>query len=221
MPGIAALSLDSIGVVVGAVLTLMVLSYIVGDNPLYRVALHLFIGLLVGYSFSVVFREVLLERVFGQLAGNPYSVVVPVILGVLLLIKGLPRHAYIGNLSLAYLIGVGSAVALSGALLGTIIPQVNATGRALRPGTPGLVAAVNGLLVIIGTVCTLLVFNFTARGGAGLSGSWARVASAVSWLGRLFLSVAFGVAFAGALTASLSIFVGRLVHLLDAVLMFF
>ena len=39
-------NLDIIGAVLGAVFTLMVLSYLLGDNPLYRLALHLFVGAL-------------------------------------------------------------------------------------------------------------------------------------------------------------------------------
>ena len=117
---------ETAGLVAGAVLTLLIFSYLLGDNPLYRLAVHLFVGALVGYSFGIVFRDVLLDMVFAQLLDDPSVVVVPLVLGILLLIKGLPRHAYIGNSSVAYLVGVGSAVALSGALLGTIVPQVGA-----------------------------------------------------------------------------------------------
>jgi len=220
MPDLGAISLDSLGAVAGVVLTLMIFSYLLGDNPLYRLALHLFIGALVGYSFGVVLREVFLLKVMVELAEYPYAVVPPIILGILLLIKGFPRHAYVGNFSMAYLAGVGAAVALSGALLGTLIPQVNATGRALKPGSPGLLPVVNGLLVVVGAVCALMAFNFTTWRRGRLAGSWTRFVSAASWVGRLFLSVAFGVAFAGALTASLSILVGRVQYLIDFVLTF-
>ncbi|HET90837.1 MAG TPA: hypothetical protein ENN99_08895, partial [Chloroflexi bacterium] len=104
--------LDAIGTVVGAVLTLMIFSYLLGDNPLYRLALHLFVGALVGYSFGVVVREVGIKMVLYQLIINPLAVVIPVVLGILLIFKGFPRQAYIGNFSVAYLTGVGAAVAL-------------------------------------------------------------------------------------------------------------
>jgi len=123
--------LEIAGLVAGAVLTLLIFSYLLGDNPLYRLALHLFVGALLGYSFGIVLRDVLRNIVLAQLSTDPLAVMVPLVLGILLLFKGFPKQAYVGNLSVAYLVGVGTAVALSGALLGTLVPQVGATGRAL------------------------------------------------------------------------------------------
>ena len=209
--------LDIAGLVLGVVLTLLIFSYLLGDNPLYRLALHLFIGVLVGYSFGIVLRDVLLKMALSQLPSNPI-LLVPLVMGLwLFLFKSLPRLAYMGNFVIAYLIGVGTAVALSGALLGTIIPQVGATGRILS--TDALASLrlgpLDGLLIIIGTVCTLMAFTFTARKQRGLAGAWAQIVGLMAGIGRVFLIFAFGVAFAGALTASLSIFIGRIQYLID------
>ncbi len=209
--------LDLIGVVAGAVLTLLILSYVLGDNPLYRFALHLFTGALVGYSLGIALR-MLLSKLLDPLFSREYIVVVPVILAVFLLLKGLRRYAYLGNISLAYLVGVGAAVALSGALFGTLLPQVAATGRAFaqpvgRLGGP--------LIVLVGSVTTLMVFAFTgrqARGGVGRL--WARLVEVSAWVGRWFLVIALGVAFAGAVTAALSVLIGRVQALIDVALRF-
>ncbi len=214
--------LDIVGLVLGAVLTLMIFSYLVGDNPLYRLALHLFVGALVGYSFGIVLRDVLFKMVLAQLLTNPLAVVIPLVLGILLLFKGFPKQAYVGNFSVAYLVGVGTAVALSGALLGTLVPQIGATGRALSFDSldlfrlADLQRLADGLLVVVGTVCTLMAFNFTACKERGLAGTWRRIVGLLAWIGRGFLLFAFSVAFAGALTASLSIFIGRIQYLIDA-----
>jgi hypothetical protein len=211
--------LDIVGLVTGAVLTLVIFSYLLGDNPLYRLALHLFVGALVGYSFGIVLRDVLVGMVLEQLSNNPLAVVVPLVLGILLLFKGFPRQAYVGNFSVAYLVGVGTAVALSGALLGTLIPQVEATGRALSPSSLASfrTGPLDGLLIIVGTICTLMAFTFTARkrGGLTLTGVWGQIVKLTAGIGRIFLIFAFGVAFAGALTPSLSIFIGRIQYLID------
>ena len=85
--------LETAGLVVGAVLTLLIFSYLLGDNPLYRLALHLFVGALVGYSFGIVVRDVFVGLVLAQLLTNPLAVIVPLVLGILFLFKGFPRQA--------------------------------------------------------------------------------------------------------------------------------
>jgi hypothetical protein len=208
--------LETAGLVVGAVLTLLVFSYLLGDNPLYRLALHLFVGALVGYSFGIVVRDVLLGMVLGQWLTDPQAVLAPLVLGLLLLFKGFPRYAYVGNIAVAFLVGVGAAVALSGALLGTLIPQVGATGRAMS--LPSLLSfragLLDGLLIVVGTVCTLMASTFAAQKQRGLAGAWGQIVRLAAGIGRVFLIVALAVAFAGAVTASLSIFIGRLQYLI-------
>lgn len=208
--------LETAGLVMGAVLTLLVFSYLLGDNPLYRLALHLFIGALVGYSFGIVVRDVLLGMVLGQWLTDPQAVLAPLVLGLLLLFKGFPRYAYVGNIAVAFLVGVGAAVALSGALLGTLIPQVGATGRAMS--LPSLLSfragLLDGLLIVVGTVCTLMASTFAAQKQRGLAGAWGQIVRLAAGIGRVFLIVALAVAFAGAVTASLSIFIGRLQYLI-------
>lgn len=201
---------------VGAALTFFILSYLAGDNPLYRLALYLFVGAIVGYSFGVVLREVLVGMALSRLLSRPSSAVAPIVLGVLLLFKGFPKQAYVGNLSVAYLIGVGTAVALGGALLGTLAPQVAAVGRALSPIPLSnfRFGLVDGLMVVLGTVSTLMSFTFfQTKDRTGKA--WGRILDGVAWVGRVFLVSAFGVAFAGALTASLSILIGRMQYLID------
>jgi hypothetical protein len=209
--------LELVGLFLGATMTFFSLSYLAGDNPLYRLGLYLFIGTLVGYSFGTVFREVLVGMALPRLLSDPSVAVVPLMLGILLLFKGFPRQAYIGNFSMAYLVGVGTAVALGGVLFGTLAPQVGATGRAfssasLRAFRFGLL---DGLMVVLGTVCTLLAFTFTRLPRQGEWAVWGKVLSRAASIGRVFLIVAFGLAFAGAVTASLSIFIGRVQTFID------
>ncbi len=203
-------TLDTIGLIVGVVLTLSVFSYLLGDNPLYRLALHIFVGTLVGYSLGIVIKGVLLDDILANLRGNP-AMVIPLVLSLLLLFKFFPKYADGGNISIAYLVGVGTAVALGGAFLGTLGPQVRATGEAFSAFSG------DGFLILVGTICTLMSFSFITQKKHGLAGKWGQVVKMMSWVGRCFLIVAFGVAFAGALTASLSIFIGRIQYIIDAV----
>ncbi|MGD2104746.1 MAG: hypothetical protein PVJ55_06505 [Anaerolineae bacterium] len=211
---------ELVGPVIGAVLSLLVLSYLIGDNPLYRMALHVFVGALTGYSLGVVLREVLGKMVLQQLLDEPSTVLVPLILGLLVVSKGFPKRAYMGNFPVAYLVGVGTAVALGGALLGTLVPQVLASGQALGTASSETLrlGVLDGIMIVLGTVCTLLAFTFAQPGRRGDTHDWKRVLDGVAQVGRVFLIIAYGLAFSGAITASLSMFIGRLQYIVDSAL---
>lgn len=210
------MSFELAGMALGLLLTILVLSYILGDNPFYRLALHVFLGALVGYAFGVMIREVWLKLIVNPLLEDSIGnmiVVIPMLIGLaLFFFKSIPRLAYIGNFPLAFLIGVGIAVALVGAFVGTLAPQFEATANAMNADP------VEGVTIAIGTVCTLLAFDFTfTQKRRGLGGALGTVIELAGKIGRFFLTIAFGVAFAGAITAALSIFIGRVQYLIETV----
>ena len=56
--------LDLVGAILGFVLTIFVFSYIAGDNVLFRIASHLFIGVTAGYVAIVIVQNVILPQMF-------------------------------------------------------------------------------------------------------------------------------------------------------------
>ena len=56
--------IEAISALIGLILTLLIFSYLIGDNPLFRLALYLFIGVASGYAAVVVWHSVLLPRLF-------------------------------------------------------------------------------------------------------------------------------------------------------------
>src|SRR5512136_772844 len=174
-----AMYADSIGFIVSALLTIMVLSYAFGDNVLFRLAMHIFIGVATGYAVVVVVLNVLVYRLFlpiyqslgegGDLPGVISLVGVPLLLGLWLLAKVFPRSR-LGNPVVGFLVGVGAATAIGGAVMGTIFPQTMATasGFAPNPSDPEpLNTFAQGLVILVGSVITLISFHFSARTTAG------------------------------------------------------
>ena len=116
--------IELISALAGLLLTLMVFSYLIGDNPLFRVAVYLFIGVASGYAATAVWHYVLVPRLFQSLATfNPLAII-PLIFALSLLAKLLPRVSWIGSFAMAVLVGVGAAAGIGGALIGTLLPQV-------------------------------------------------------------------------------------------------
>jgi len=220
------MSAEIIGLAVGAGLTLLTFGYLLGDVPLvgtlfkagYRLALHIFIGTLVGCVFGIVVHEVGINLILRYLTSDPV-ILVPLLMGMgLFFFKRIKRLAYVGNFFLAYLIGVGIAVALAGALQGTLIPQVEATSHALSLQSSNPIDLIKGLTIVAGTICTLMAFNSTTQGGQGLARLWNSAVRLMAKVGRWFLIFVFGITFAGALTTALSIFISRIQFLIDAIL---
>jgi FtsH-binding integral membrane protein len=198
---------------IAVVLTVMVLSRIVGDNLLFRAAQYLFVGVSLGLAFVVAYHQVLRPAIGAVIAnqeGASIRYLVPLALGLLLLPRITKRQewSWLANIPLALVFGVGAALAVGGAILGTLIPQIVDTAN--RP-LGGDLAQVAGVVVLtIGTIVTLSAFYYTVprESGAG------RVVALAAVLGHWLLMIAFGFFFAGALQTYLSALTERLSELL-------
>ncbi|MDD3827425.1 MAG: hypothetical protein PHY79_15775 [Anaerolineae bacterium] len=219
--------IDSLDTVVAVLLTLFVFSFLLGDNALYRLAEHLFVGVAIGYAVVIAFHSVLVPRLITPLAegletqnwGQVLLALIALLFGLLLLLKPLRSLSWWGNLSIALLLGIGAALAIGGALLGTLIPQVAATADMPRYSAlygPGL-GLFSGIVVVVGTIGVVLHFHF----GRGREGRFSALRDAVvhSWggLGRWFVLIAFAAILATTFLSRLSLLVGRVQFVLDSV----
>ena len=89
--------IDLITGAIGFLLTVMVFSYLIGDNFLYRLATHILIGVGAAYITVTVITDVLWPRlvqpILAQSSTQPIDVIVAgigLILSVMLLFKALP-----------------------------------------------------------------------------------------------------------------------------------
>jgi hypothetical protein len=196
------MSVEIISAVVGFLLTLMIFSYLIGDNPLFRIAVYIFIGVSSGYAATVVVYYVLIPKLGNLLQVNDLYqfilAVIPLSLGVSLVAKFFPRTSWIGNFAMALLVGVGAATAIGGALLGTLIPQFQAAIgafdlRSAGGGTNMILKLVEGTVMFFGTVLTLASFHFSAGRAADGTPKRNSILEGLAWFGRIFIAITFGV----------------------------
>ena len=196
--------------------TLSIFSYLIGDNPLYRITVHLFVGVSAGYVASVVWWQVLLPDLGYPLIQGSMTqrawVIVPLVLGVLMLMKISPRLSNLGGPAMAYLVGVSAAVAIGGAVSGTLLPQFLATVNIfdLRAAASPFDVILNGTFILAGVVTTLAYFHFGARMAADGSVRRFGLIELIAFIGGIFLAVTLGVLFAGVYSAALAAFIERL-----------
>jgi hypothetical protein len=219
---------DFLSGLAGVVISLALLSYLIADNPVYRVASHFFIGVSAGYVTLLAWYAVLQPLLFGplgagvtggKLAGNPRLLgilLAGLVGGLLLLLKTVRVARPLGTWVLALMVGVGAAVAVGGALTGTLIPQTVAAMGSLLPLDQGgrwPALALEALFTLIGTLATLGFFYYGGRAEPGSPVERPALVKPVAFVGQLFIGVAFGVMYAGALAASVAIFAQRLAEM--------
>ncbi len=217
MPAVSAVSLANLFTgAISFLLTLMVLSYLIGDNPVFRVAVYIFIGVAAGYAAAVAWHQVIYPRlVIPLLAGSLAErvlAVVPLVLAILLLFKLSPRTARLGNPSMAFLVGVGAAIAVGGAITGTLFPQVQASMSRFNLSTAGqfwLEKISEGIVMLIGTITTLVYFHYGAKATAA-GPRRGKLTGILGWVGQAFIAITFGVLFAGVLMAAVAALIERL-----------
>ena len=211
---LGTISTDLITGSLSFVFTLLILSYVVGDNPAFRAAVHAFVGVSTGYIAVAVFRLVIVDKMILPLVTGGMNervfLAFPLILSLLLLGKMFAGTEWVGRPVVAFLVGVGTAAAIGGAVLGTIFPQVLATAGMfdIKSGlTVG--GLVTGFFILVGTITTLAYFQFTIRGKNTSAGKRGWFVGFFALLGQVFIVITLGVIFAGVLAASLTAFVDR------------
>jgi hypothetical protein len=207
---------DTIWTAVAFGLTLCVFSYLFGDNFFFRLATYSFVGVSAGYVFVLVIFQVLIPRLIIPLQNYGIGellvfVIPPLIGGALLLTKISPRLSGLGTIPMAYLVGVGAAVAVGGAVFGTLAGQINGVTSTIA------ISFVEGFIVLVGTICTLAYFQFGGSAKAGQPAARSALVEGLAKAGQVFIGITLGALFAGVYTAALTAFMERIEFLVTTI----
>ena len=220
---------DGMITVISFVLTLMVFSYVLGDIPiarnLYRIAVYIFVGMTAAFTTIVTLEGVLFPYLQDiqnpatswTVLGNAGDIIIfftAILFGLLLLLKPIARLSWLTNAVFAVVIVVGSAVAVIGALTGTLFPLIRTSTTVSPAVTTDLVALINMVVIFFGTVSSLLYFQYQAKqddDGQIIQGAIIR---RTRWIGKVFIVTTLGAIYATATLTSLTILTERIGFLL-------
>ncbi len=214
-----------------ALLTLCILSFLYKDNPLYKLAEHLFVGISAGYYIVLNFWTVVIPNLYDPLmrsftgrdpvthavvqqVGGPFQgslgdyrgwLLIPALLGVLLFTRMVSRIQWMSRWSLAMIIGVYAGLKTTGFAQGDLVAQVQGSMQPLWTGE--LWAGLNAMLFTVGLLTSLLYF-FYSKEHKGALGVAART-------GIVFLMVSFGAGYGYTVMSRLSLLIGRFQFLLE------
>lgn len=210
---------------VGGCLTLMIFSFLYKDNPFYKFAEHLFVGVSAAYWMVVAFWTTLIPNMLGAIypasqgwfAVNPEEAatlmaqspqwfrILPLILGFMMLTRLVPNWAWMSRWPMAFIIGFAAGTNLTRYLQSDFIAQIRSTLIPLVVFDHGAFSfgASFTNIVIVGGVLSALVYFFFSKEHKGWFGHTART-------GIWVLMVAFGAAFGYTVMARVSLLIGRM-----------
>ncbi len=202
--------MDSMGMIIGTwlagFLTLAILSFLYKDNPFYKLAEHLYVGVSAGYWLIYVaffdIKPMLIDTFMSETGFEKWIILIPGALGLIMLSRWFPKIAWLSRWPIAFTVGIGAGLGITANLQGYVLPQVQAT---ILPLTGFTVADLSNLILIIGVVTTLMYFYFS-KPHKGLLGGGAKI-------GIVFIMVSFGASFGYTLMARISLLIGRLYFL--------
>ncbi len=212
---------ELIGTWVGAGLTLFCFSFLYKDNPFYKFAEHLYVGISAGYWTSLEYHNVFRPNLWDPLMGldpnlifsfpqlsfaffwQSIILVVPFVFGILFFTRFTKNFAWLSRWSMALIIGIFAGIAIIGYGTGDLILQIYANFLPLWTGN--WLTSLNNILLTIGVVTSLIYFFFSKE-HKGALGSGAKI-------GIWFLMISFGASFGYTVMSRMSLLIGRIYFL--------
>ena len=127
-------------------LTLFIFSFLYQDNPLFKLAEHLYVGVSVGYTIVKTCDSVVVSLIYRPIVEQgEIALLIPVAIGFLMLTRYVPKAAWMSRYAFAFIVGLGSGLAIPRTISSFILKQVEDTVRPLlsMAGGDGLTFSMN------------------------------------------------------------------------------
>jgi hypothetical protein len=238
------ISTSVLGNWVAALLTLSIFSFLYKDNPVYKFAEHIFIGISAGYFVALEYWNVFIPNLWNPLmegfrnvgfatffrlgdlpVGLPVfagmELLIPFGLGVLLFTRFFPKASWLSRWSIAAMIGSYAGLAIIGALQGDLVAQIRANMMPfyVAESWAGVRSAQGGAVffaLLEAFRNPLIVIGLLATlVYFFFSREHKGSLGAVSRMGIWFLMISFGASFGYTVMSRVSLLIGRLYFLLS------
>ena len=198
----------------GALGTLALYSVLYKENPVFRFAEHIFLGLAAGMGLYMTWDTVLYPNWYQELGKGHWAWILALVAGGMYYTIFSKRLSWMSRLVMMTMMGLAAGVTFR-AFAGRYLSQIGASFKPLfviqsGPGGVDMAASAfasftNILFVVcLVSVMTYFFFSFEQKN---------RAVRSTATLGRWLMMIAFGAMFGSTVMARLSLFIGRLVFL--------
>ena len=204
-------NLEIIGIWFLVLMTLSILSYLYGDNPFYKAAEHIFVGISAGYVFALTWWDQVWPNLFGRLGINDSAgfeldllYIIPLILGIFMLCRLIPSLSWLARISIGYIVGMAAGLKIYVFMNSNILAQIQNSAIDFSRGGWDIL---NHILILFGVLSALIYFFFSKehKGAIGT----------ISKIGIYFLMIKFGASFGFAVMGRISLLIGRFEDLIN------
>jgi len=211
-------SAELIGTWLAAGLTIFCFSFLYKDNPFYKFAEHLYVGISAGYWTSLEYHNVFRPNLWDPLMRLDFNIlfsfprvgfafmwqslilIIPFAFGILFFTRFTKNFSWLSRWSMALIIGIFAGIAIIGYSTGDLILQIHANLLPLWTGN--WLSSFNNILLTVG-VLTSLIYFFFSKEHKGALGAGAKI-------GIWFLMISFGASFGYTVMSRMSLLIGRI-----------
>jgi hypothetical protein len=198
----------SVWVWIAAILTLAIFSILYRDNPIYKIAEHIFVGLSLGYGLAITWQLALWQIALRPLfVEGRFILIIPIAIGLLFFTRLIPKASWLVRIPISIALGIGSGISIPLTFQATIFRQTEASlilPSMFQPGNPW--PGIWAIILLIGILATLAYFFFSRKEKSPLSGP--------SKVGIVFIMLGFGATFGLTVMSRVSLLIGRVQFLL-------
>ena len=194
---------------IGAILSLAIFSFLYKENPFYRIAEHIFIGVANGYLVTFYWHNILVPVLFRPLFAGRLILILSFTIGILYFTRFIPKVSWLVRIPIGIYIGYYTGAYIPAVIQASIIKQIQGTTLSAanfaswHAGPWGILWSI---IVLVGVLCTLSYFYFSKE-HKGILGVTSRI-------GIVFVMIGFGAAFGYTVMARVSLLIGKFQFLL-------
>lgn len=178
-------------IVVSAILTICMLTYLIKVNPLFHFAERTLVSSAVGNLFVTGVIVISTQAVAPLLNGNVLQII-PLLFGVSLLFRLSDKYSWVSRYGTSFMVGTGNALLLRAILKSDVITQIQATYFSLLDGP---FTVFNNFVLASAVVSSVFYFVFTIPQFNQMKG-----ANSVIKYARIVMLIGFSFNYASTIT---------------------